>query len=106
MNSRRHFLAGAAAAAGMVFCGCGVAGAAHAQSVSARPARRPVLVSGKRIKTIDVHSHCLFHESANLMGEAGAKMLTPPINNSAEAWLAIDERIAAMDKQEIGRAHV
>jgi len=104
MNSRRHFLTGAAAAAGMVFCGCGVTSAAHAQpdpAPTARAARRPVMVSGKRIKTIDVHSHCLFHESADLMGEARAKALTPPINNSAEAWLVIEERIAAMDKQAI-----
>ena len=29
----------------------------------------PVTVNGKRIKTIDVHAHCLFHESLALMGD-------------------------------------
>jgi aminocarboxymuconate-semialdehyde decarboxylase len=85
--------------AGLVFCGCGLPGSAHAQPD--KTARRPVTVNGKRVKTIDVHSHCLFHEAANLMGEAGAKALTPPINNSAEAWIVVEDRIKAMDLQAI-----
>ena len=56
----------AAAASGIVFCGCAWLGMAHAQS-SAGPTL-PVAVNGKRVKTIDVHAHCLFHEAATLMG--------------------------------------
>ncbi len=37
--------------------------------------RRPVTVAGKRVKTIDVHSHCLFREATALMGEEAAKAL-------------------------------
>jgi hypothetical protein len=39
MSTRRNFLKGAGA--GLVFCGCGIPMAAHAQNV---PARLPVIV--------------------------------------------------------------
>ena len=99
MTSRRHFLTQAAATAGMVFCGCGLTAAAHAQPP--KQARLPVTIGGKRIKTIDVHSHCLFHDATILMGEAKAKALTPPIQNSAEAYVVIQDRLKAMDSQAI-----
>jgi aminocarboxymuconate-semialdehyde decarboxylase len=103
VDSRRHFLAKTAAAAGLVFCGCGLAGPAHGQAPAPAPApaRRPVTVAGKRVKTIDVHSHCLFHEATALLGEDGAKVLTPPILNSAEAYLVIEQRLKAMDGQAV-----
>jgi aminocarboxymuconate-semialdehyde decarboxylase len=99
VTSRRHFLTQAAATAGIVFCGCGLPQAAHAQP--SKPARLPVTVGGKRVKTIDVHSHCLFHEATSLMGEERAKTLTPPIKNSAEAYVVIQDRLKAMDSQAI-----
>src|ERR1700709_2797985 len=97
MESRRHLLAKTAAAAGVAFCSCILPGFAQAQA----PARRPVTVNGKRVKTIDVHSHCLFHEATALMGEQDAKALTPPILNSAEAYLVIEQRLKAMDGQAV-----
>lgn len=58
------------------------------------------MVNGKRVKTIDVHSHCLFHEAAALIGdEAGS--LTPPLNNVHEVYLEIEQRLKAMDAQAI-----
>jgi aminocarboxymuconate-semialdehyde decarboxylase len=98
MNPRRDFLTKAAAAAGMVFCGCGLPRLARAQAAGAR---RAVTVNGRRVKTIDVHSHCLFREATGLMGEEAAKALTPPINNSADAILVIADRIKAMDSQAV-----
>ena len=98
MNSRRQFLTKAAAAAGIVFCGCGLPVVARAQPNTA--ARRPVTVNGERVKTIDVHSHCLFHEATGLLGD-GAANLTPPINNGEEAYLVIEQRLKAMDAQAI-----
>ena len=92
MTSRRNLLS---AAAGIMFCGCALQGAAHAQG-----ARKPVMVRGKRIKTIDVHSHCIFHEAAALLGDK-AGSLTPGVRNSKEAYIVIDERLAAMDKMAI-----
>src|ERR1044071_6786978 len=51
MATRRDFLKGGGALAGLVFCGCGLPMAAHAQP---KPARLPVTVKGKRIKAIDM----------------------------------------------------
>ncbi|WP_426409966.1 amidohydrolase family protein [Bradyrhizobium ganzhouense] len=98
MNSRRHFLKSATAAAGMVFCGCGLTRAAHAEP--GRAARLPVMLNGKRVKTIDVHSHCLFHKATALIGEEAAG-LTPPLNNAQEVYLNIEQRLKAMDAQAI-----
>jgi hypothetical protein len=65
MTTRRDFLKGAAT--GIVFCSCGMLDAARAQAQG--PRRLPVVVDGKRIKTIDAHTHCFFHEAIDLMGE-------------------------------------
>ncbi|HET6308186.1 MAG TPA: amidohydrolase family protein [Rhodopila sp.] len=97
MTSRRQFLT-TAALAGITFCGCGLK---HPAQAAARPARLPVTVAGKRVRTIDVHSHCLFHEAAALLGNDEAASLTPPINNSQEAYLVIEQRLKAMDSQAI-----
>ena len=71
MTTRRNFLKSAtAAAAGIVFCSCGMLEAAHAQQPGGR--RLPVAVNGKRVKTIDVHAHCHFREIASLLGTEGA----------------------------------
>ncbi|HMJ41149.1 MAG TPA: twin-arginine translocation signal domain-containing protein, partial [Pseudolabrys sp.] len=77
MQTRRGFLKGAAnTAAGIVFCSCGLLDAAHAKTSADGGARRlPITVRGKRIKTIDVHSHCLFHESLNMMGDEAKGVL-------------------------------
>ena len=68
MTTRRQFIKeSAGAAAGIVFTGCGVLGSAP---VRAQPAakRREVVVAGKRVKTIDVHAHCIVPEAAAIMG--------------------------------------
>ena len=69
-TTRRHFLKGAAAS-GIVFCGCGLQRAARAQPGTAR---LPVKVGGKRVMTVDAHTHCYFHEALNLMGDAADKI--------------------------------
>jgi predicted TIM-barrel fold metal-dependent hydrolase len=97
MTSRRDFLKGAAAS-GIVFCGCGLLRAAHAQSSTARAL--PVMVNGKRVKTIDVHSHCHFHEAVNLMGEE-ARSVLPPTKGAQEHFIVIEERLKGMDAQAI-----
>jgi predicted TIM-barrel fold metal-dependent hydrolase len=101
MTTRRHFLkAGTAAAAtGIVFCGCGLLHHAHAQ----QPERQklPVMVGGKRIKTIDVHAHCYFHEASALLGAAAAAAQLPPVNGTAEIFIEVDKRLAVMDAQAV-----
>ncbi len=89
MTSRRGFLA---AAASVVFCGCGIPKAAHAA------AKLPVTVAGKRVKTIDVHSHCLFPDVMQMFGPLGP----PPTTRGAnEAKIVIEQRLKAMDAQAV-----
>ena len=84
MTTRRDFLkTGVGAAAGVAFCSCGLLAGAHAQ----QPARQklPVNVNGKRVKTIDVHSHCLIKEANALLGDEGAKALLPKVRETEPA---------------------
>jgi predicted TIM-barrel fold metal-dependent hydrolase len=101
VTTRRHFLRGSATAvaAGAVFCGCGLLPGAHA----AEPARRklPVMVGGKKIKTIDVHAHCHFHEAGALLGNDAAAIQVPPLLGASEVFIDMDQRLAAMDAQAI-----
>jgi predicted TIM-barrel fold metal-dependent hydrolase len=101
MTTRRNFLkAGSAAvASGIVFCSCGLLQSAHAQ----QPPRQklPVMVGGKRVKTIDVHAHCHFHEAGALLGDAGTSAQVSPVRGAKEVFVEIDKRIAAMDAQAI-----
>jgi predicted TIM-barrel fold metal-dependent hydrolase len=98
VTTRRDFLRGGAAA-GLVFCSCGLLQRAHAQ----QPARQtlPVTVAGKRVKTIDVHAHCHFHEAGALLGADAPKLQLPLVNGAPEAFIEIEKRLAAMDAQAI-----
>jgi predicted TIM-barrel fold metal-dependent hydrolase len=61
-----------------------------------------VVVSGKRVKTIDVHSHCQIHEAGALLGaEARAIQAPSVVNGAQEAFIEIDKRLAAMDSQAV-----
>src|SRR3954447_3521595 len=95
MSTRRNFLKGAGA--GLVFCGCGLPMAAHAEST---PARLPVMIKGKRIKTVDVHSHCFFQAAIDLMGE-DAKAVLPPVKGIPEHFIAVEQRLKEMDAMAI-----
>jgi aminocarboxymuconate-semialdehyde decarboxylase len=100
MTTRRDFLkTGAGAAAGIAFCSCGLLAGAHAQ----QPARQklPVSVGGKRVKTIDVHSHCMIREATALLGEDGAKAVLPKVRGADEVIINLDQRLAAMDAQAV-----
>ena len=97
MTTRRGFMKHAGAA-GIAFCSCGLLDAARAQ----QPARRhlPVRVKGKRVRTIDVHAHCYFHESVDLMGaEAGSVMAA--VKGAQEHYMVVAERLKAMDAMGI-----
>jgi len=94
MNTRRNFLK-----TGVVFCSCCLIDQAQAQQ--AGPAKLPVAVAGKKVKTIDVHSHCHFREAGALLGADAASIQLPPVNGAAEAFIEIDKRLAAMDSQAV-----
>jgi predicted TIM-barrel fold metal-dependent hydrolase len=95
MISRRGFLR--SAGAGVAFCSCGLLDAARAQQ---SPARLPVSVGGKRVKTIDVHSHCLVHEAVDLMGEESRGILGQ-VNGAKNLYIVVAERLAQMDAMAI-----
>ena len=97
MTTRRNFMKSAGSLAGLVFCGCGLPTDAHAQKA---PARLPVMVKGKRIKTIDVHTHCFFQQAIDLMGE-DAKNVPPPVKGVKEHFIVIEQRLKEMDEMAI-----
>lgn len=94
MPTRRNLLK-----TGVVFCGCCLLDQAQAQQ--AGPARLPVAVAGKKVKTIDVHAHCHFREVRALLGADADAIQLPPVNGAAEAIIEIDKRLAAMDSQAV-----
>jgi predicted TIM-barrel fold metal-dependent hydrolase len=98
MNTRRDFLKRAGAASGIVFCGCALRDAAHAQQAGGQ--RLPVMVNGKRVKTIDVHAHCHFREAVALMGDEAGRVL-PQTKGAQEHFIVIAERLKGMDAQAI-----
>ena len=97
MTTRRGFLKHAAAT-GIAFCSCGLLDAARAQG--AAPRTVPVTVNGKRVKTIDVHAHCLFHEAVALTGEQAASA-RPVTKGSEHMFIAVEERLKQMDAMAI-----
>jgi predicted TIM-barrel fold metal-dependent hydrolase len=106
MTTRRHFLTtgAAAAATGIVFCGCGLPRRAHGEPPTRQ--KLPVMIGGKRIKTIDVHAHCQFSEAVALFRAAAAASTSLADGRSrfdvaAAAYIKIDKRLAAMDAQAV-----
>jgi aminocarboxymuconate-semialdehyde decarboxylase len=65
------------------------AGAGGGSGQVSAQARREIVINGKRVKTVDVHAHCIVPEAAQL------------INHSLEApsllWSNVGDRLAQMD---------
>jgi aminocarboxymuconate-semialdehyde decarboxylase len=102
MTTRRDFLKRAGAATGLAFCSCALLDAACAQEGASTPrtARLPVTIGGKRIKTIDVHSHCVFHEAIALMGD-DARNVVAPVKGAQDQFIVVAERLAQMDAMTV-----
>jgi predicted TIM-barrel fold metal-dependent hydrolase len=96
MTTRRGFLKGAGAA-GIAFCSCGLRRTADAQEAGRR---LPVIVAGKRVRTIDVHAHCLFDDAVSLMGD-DARGVNVPVNGAENLTIAVAERLRQMDAMAI-----
>ena len=85
------------AAAGIAFTGCSVLDTAPAAAqAQTKPAvrRREVVVNGRRVKTIDVHAHCVIAETLPMMG------LKVETQRSGLA-IVVEDRIREMDEQGI-----
>jgi predicted TIM-barrel fold metal-dependent hydrolase len=104
LTTRRGFLK-STVSSGIMFCTCGLLDAAHAQQAVAGR-HSPVRVGGKRVRTIDTHAHCYFHESLALMG-AEAQDVVPQTKGVPEMFIPADDhaavtaRLAAMDAMGI-----
>jgi aminocarboxymuconate-semialdehyde decarboxylase len=66
-RSRREFLREAAGATGLVFVGCGLVDAAQSSSDRAPAKHPPVVINGRRIRTVDMHAHCAVAKAASLL---------------------------------------
>ena len=80
--------------ASIVFTGCSVTDAAQRQP-QAGGRRRQVAVNGRRVKTIDVHAHCLVPEAMLLVGEKIEAHQFPDMDEVGP------KRIGEMDKQGV-----
>src|SRR5690348_7710362 len=101
MRNRREFLRGlAGASAASLLPGRGLIAelAAIPQDSGALPKHKPVIVAGKKVKTVDVHCHVNIPEAANLLkGTPLEKRGGTGTNNPA-----IDAaRLEVMDQQGI-----
>jgi aminocarboxymuconate-semialdehyde decarboxylase len=80
--------------ADLVFSSCRLASATpgYAEAPAGAPRRREVVVSGRRVKTVDVHAHCGVPAAMALMGlkPAPSLLMTQPT-----------DRLRAMDEQGI-----
>jgi aminocarboxymuconate-semialdehyde decarboxylase len=102
MTNRRDFLHNAAGAlSGLVFVGCHLDGAAHAQApakAATAAKRREIVVAGKRIKTIDIHAHCAVPQALELMGQ---KLAGPGLRTDLDMATEVALRLKTMDEQGI-----
>jgi aminocarboxymuconate-semialdehyde decarboxylase len=102
MATRRRFLKDVAA--GLAFVGCGLAGDGAAAGQTSQPGRArkhaPVMVKGRRIRTVDVHAHCAVPKANALMARG------PAVAPANPGLLGIDgqslsDRLADMDGKGI-----
>jgi predicted TIM-barrel fold metal-dependent hydrolase len=106
LRPHRHSLSPTAGLRSLWFCGCNGLPIVQAEgggtSVEAR--RAPVVIRGRRARTIDVHAHCYFQAALDLMG-AESRSVLPPVKGVPEHFLQVDEqlaqRFAAMDRMGI-----
>ncbi|MEK7875588.1 MAG: hypothetical protein AAB325_05325, partial [Pseudomonadota bacterium] len=80
--------------ASIVFTGCSVTDAAQRQP-QAGGRRRQVAVNGRRVKTIDVHAHCLVPQAMALVGQKIEAHQFPDLDEVGP------KRIGEMDKQGV-----
>src|SRR5919202_1641411 len=78
----------------LAFVGCEIsadagAGAGGGAGQAQTQGRREVVVSGKRVKTVDVHAHCIVPEAAQLLHH--------PLEAPGLLWSNLGDRLAQMD---------
>jgi aminocarboxymuconate-semialdehyde decarboxylase len=100
MPNRRDFVKKAATATAGVFFG-GLADAAfRSVQTGATPARRQVSVGGRRVRTVDIHAHCVIPEVLDVV--KGTKM-APVLEGllSSKPQVLGPDRLRSMDEQGV-----
>jgi aminocarboxymuconate-semialdehyde decarboxylase len=90
---------------GFWFCSCaGLPIVPAGGGGSTATGRAPVIIRGKRARTVDAHAHCYFQAGLDLMG-ADAKGVLPPVKGVPEHFVQmaeqLDARFEAMDRMGI-----
>ena len=84
---------------GIAFVGCDITagaaagaggGSAQGSAGAHTHGRREVVVNGKRVKTVDVHAHCIVPDAA--------KVINHPLEAPGLLWSNVGDRLAQMDK--------
>ncbi len=101
MTTRRDFLkTGVGAAAGIVFCSCGLQQSAQAHSSRrARPCPSASTASGSRSSTCTPIA--ISTRPARCSATTAPKVQIPPVNGAEEAFIEVEKRLAAMDAQAV-----
>ena len=80
----------------LAFVDCGIgsnAGAIDGSGYTQPHARREVVISGNRVKTVDVHAHCIVPEAAQLIDH--------PLEAPGLLWSNVGDRLAQMDQSGV-----
>lgn len=86
---------------GLQFCGCGLRTMMPTGDEAGISLRRPpVMIKGKRARTVDVHAHCFFQSAIDLMGDEAPSVI-PPVKGVPEHFIDIPSRLSAMDRMGI-----
>ena len=106
--SRRQWLQhGAGVVTGIALAGCSALDAARgrapldpvvAPETYSPPG--PVVIAGRRVRTIDVHAHCYIPEALAMLGSEAQSVL-PPVKGLQEHFIDVAQRLAAMDAMRV-----
>jgi aminocarboxymuconate-semialdehyde decarboxylase len=95
MRNRREFLKDAAGATGLLFVGCGLTDLAAQSPPATHVKHAPILIKGRRIRTVDIHAHCAVPKANELL-----KQQLNPTTLRLDGQ-ALADRLAHMDAQGI-----
>lgn len=107
-NRRTLLKGGAGVVTGIALAGCSTLDAARTLApadpttrVEQYSAPGPVMIGGRRVKTIDVHAHCFVPEALALLTASEAQAVMPPVKGIPEHFIEVPKRLAAMDAMRI-----